>query len=74
MATTEEVIEIMDGQLNALLATKVHDPVGIAIACELRALRLMLKDELRELGWTLRTGSVPDGYGDALASRKAPDA
>jgi hypothetical protein len=35
-----------------------------AIACELRALRLMLKDELREATWRMAP----------LASRKAPDA
>jgi hypothetical protein len=81
MPTTEERIAELETYLDYTLAAPHGAKFGpeVVIACELRALRLMLREEIREAAWTVampRTAAMSAEIlgEEALASRKAPDA
>lgn len=90
MMLPDDQIRTLDGAADAAIeaaykaARKARADDGgagwamIAVACELRSLRVMLRNELREAAWRVadvaRVSGVPVGIvkDEPIASRKAP--
>jgi hypothetical protein len=80
MTTDERIAELekmldwcFDGEK---MRTHLGAEATLALACEVRALRLMLKPEIRDATWTLAglySSSHPNNPHPPIASRKAPD-
>jgi hypothetical protein len=76
----EESEYVLEGLLDRWALRGQDDAVDplLAIACELRALRLMLREEIREAAWRIAVGDARSEFNtdpllDPLASRKAPE-
>lgn len=81
---TEEQIRTLDGTADAAIeaaykaARKARADDGgagwamIAVACELRSLRVVLREEIREAAWRAQVAHGETMEQMALASRKAP--